>query len=308
MKTLTEHAEEYLVMRRGLGFKLRGHDRLISSFIEYHQTNGHEAIGAQACIKWATLPTHVQPATWSQRLCAVRGFTRYLHGMDPSVEIPSNDWLSLRRNRQRPYLYSSNDINGLLQATATLKPSFRAATYKTLFGLLAVTGMRVGEALSLDRHHVNLNAGTVYITDTKFRKNRHIPLHTSSTTALQQYARLRDERHPKTQAPSFFLSTHGSRLSYQCVNRAFHQCMSETDLENCTQNRPVRIHGLRHSFAITTLNDWYRSGVTVEAHLPILSAFLGHSCPASTYWYLQSCPQLLQLAAERAELHRSSHS
>lgn len=264
MKALCEHASEYLAMRRKLGFKLRGHDRLLRSFIEYLQAHEHDTVSAQASVKWATLPTNVQLIRWSQRLCAVRGFTRYLHGMDSSVEVPSNDWLSLRRSRQNPYLYSETDITRLLEATAILKPSLRAATYETLFGLLAVTRMRVGEVLSLDRQHINFDAGTVQITDTKFRKNRQIPLHESSIAALRHYALLRDERFPKHKVSSFFVSTRGTRLSYPCVNGVFHRCIAEIDLENNAASRPIRIHCLRHSFAVATLNNWYRSGATVE--------------------------------------------
>ena len=308
MKALYEHASQYLTMRRNLGFKLRGHDRLLHSFIEYLEAQGFDTISAEAALVWATLSPKIKRIRWAQRLCAVRGFAQYLHCMDPSVEVPSTDLLTVSICRQNPYLFSKADIGLLLEAALKLKPPLRAATYKTLFGLLAVTGMRVGEALSLNREHVNLATGTVQITDTKFRKNRQIPLHSTSISALQHYAKVRDEWCLDPKTDSFFLSTRGTRLFYSCVNGVFHRCIADIDLENTTENKPVRIHGLRHSFAVATLCDWYSTGAMVEAKLPILSAFLGHTCPSSTYWYLQSCPQLLQLAAERAEAFRRSHS
>lgn len=308
MNSLFEYAKQYLSMRRNLGFKLRGYDRLLRSFIEYLDSQNHDAISAQAALQWATLPPAVKPIRWSQRLCAVRGFAQYLHGMDPTVEIPSQDLITARRYRQNPYLFTQADIARLLEVAATLDPALRAAAYQSLFGLLAVTGMRVGEALSLDREHINLSTGVVEITDTKFRKNRQIPLHSSSVSALRHYTKVRDKWCSSPNTPSFFLSTRGTRLSYSCVNGVFHRCIGQIDLENSTENRPVHMHGLRHSFAVATLREWYRSGATIEAKLPILSAFLGHACPASTYWYLQSCPQLMQLAAQRAEQLRRSPS
>lgn len=308
MNSLFEHARQYLSMRRNLGFKLRGHDRLLHSFIEYLEAQNYDSISAQAALQWAASPPAIKPIRCSQRLCAVRGFARYLHGMDPTVEIPPQGLITARRYRQNPYLFSQADITRLLEVAATLEPALRAATHQNLFGLLAVTGMRVSEALSLDREHVNLSTGTVNITDTKFRKNRQIPLHPSSVSALQQYSKVRDKCFSRPNTPSFFISTRGTRLFYSCVNGVFRRCIANIALENSTEDRPVRLHGLRHSFAVATLQEWYRSGSTIEAKLPILSAFLGHTCPASTYWYLQSCPQLLNLAAGRAERLRRSTS
>jgi len=301
MNVLHRHAKEYLAMRRALGFKLRGHDRLIESFIDYLDQSGSGRLTAEAALSWATLPVYVQPIRWAQRLCAVRGFARYVHGVDTAVEIPPSDLLPVRRQRPRPYQFSQADIVRLLEATISLRPALRAATHESLFGLLAVTGMRVGESIALDREDVDLKAGTVRITDAKFRKHRQLPLHPSSMMALRRYDKLRDELCSRLRSSSFFVSTRGTRLLDSCVHGVFRELIDGLDLEVQPGSTPPRIHGLRHHFAMVTLRDWYRSGVEIDGHLPVLSAFLGHAHPGSTYWYLQACPELLDLAAQRLE-------
>jgi integrase len=300
MNGLHQQAKEYLAIRRALGFKLRGHDRLLEEFVDYLDEIGSGTITAEATVTWATRPV-VQPARWAQRLCAVRGFARYLHGFDPTVDIPPEDLLVARRPRPRPYLYSHADIARLVEAATALRPALRAATHETLFGLLAVTGMRIGEAIALDRNDVDLEAGLLDITDAKFRKHRRLPLHPSSVTAVRRYAELRGELCPRPKGPSFFVSTRGTRLLDACVHDVFRKLVDHLGLGAQPGTARPRIHGLRHTFAVATLRDWYRSGFDVAGRLPVLSAYLGHGHPASTYWYLQACPELLGLAAERLE-------
>jgi len=302
MNGLHQQAREYLAIRRALGFKLRGHDFLLEDFIDHLDEIGSSAITAEAAVAWATRPPAVQPVRWAQRLCAVRGFTRYLHGLDPTVDIPPADLLTARRQRPRPYLYSQADIARLVEAATALRPALRAATHETLFGLLAVTGMRIGEAIALDRNDVDLEAGMLDITDAKFRKHRRLPLHPSSVTALCRYAELRDELCPGPRGSSFFVSTRGTRLLDACVHDVFRKLLERIGLG--AQPQRARIHGLRHTFAVATVRDWYRSGFDVAGRLPVLSAYLGHGHPASTYWYLQACPELLGLAAERLKRFR----
>ena len=301
MNGLHQHAKEYLAIRRSLGFKLRGQDRLLEDFVDYLDEIGTGTITAEAAVTWATRPAGVQPVRWAQRLCAVRGFARYLHGLDPAVEVPSGDLLPGRRQRPVPYLYSQADITRLVEAATTLRPALRAATHEALFGLLAITGMRIGEAIALDRNNVDLEAGTLDINDAKFRKHRRLPLHPSSVTALRRYVELRDELCPRPKVLSFFVSTRGTRLLDVCVHDVFRELVNRLGLGAQPGARPPRLHGLRHTFAVATLRDWYQSGTDVAGHLPVLSAYLGHSHPASTYWYLQACPELLGLAAERLE-------
>lgn len=182
-----------------------------------------------------------------------------------------------------------------------MTPPLRAVTYRTFFGLLAVTGMRVSEAIRLDRDEIDLDTGVLVIRKTKFGKHRAVPLHPSTVTALRGYACVRDQLYQPVTSASFFISTRGTRLIYACVHVAFTQMLTTASLPSRPETGPPRIHGLRHSFAVATLHDWYRAGEDVTTKLPILSAYLGHAHPASTYWYLSAAPDLLALAAERLE-------
>jgi integrase/recombinase XerD len=294
-------ATDYLAMRRALGFKLRGQDRLLADFLGYLEEVGTTSITAQIALSWATRDAELSPVRWAQRLSVVRGFARHLHGLDPRVEVPAMDLLPCQRRRGVPYLYAESDIGRLLEAAASLRPALRAATYETLLGLVAATGMRLGEAISLDRGDVDLGTGVIEINDAKFRKHRRIPLHHTTVGALRRYETTRDELCPKPKAPSFFVSTRGTRLLDVCVHGVFVGLVQQIGLEAQPGTGRPRIHDLRHGFAMATLRDWYRSGADVAGKLPVLSAYLGHAHPASTYWYLQACPELLGLAAQRLE-------
>ena len=230
----------------------------------------------------------------------VRGFARHLQALDPDTEVPPLGVLPHRCCRVAPYLYSAADIAALMAATRDLPSPQRAATYETLVGLLAVTGMRVGEAVRLDRDHVDLDEGIVTIWNSKFHKSRALPLHPVTVDALKRYARLRDRCCPHPKAPSFFLSTTGTRLDAGGIHRLFPGLVRNAGLDQPGRRRP-RLHDLRHTFAVRTLIEWYRAGVNVDAHMPLLSTYLGHSHPENTYWYLSAVPELLFLAAERLE-------
>jgi integrase/recombinase XerD len=186
-------------------------------------------------------------------------------------------------------------------AAALLRPALRGATYEALFGLLSCTGLRVGEAIALDRGDVDLRAGVLEINDAKFRKHRRVPLHPSAVAALRHYAELRDRLCPRPRDPSFFVSTRGTRLLYVCVNEVIRSLVEEIGLTAQPRASRPKIHGLRHSFAMASVQDFHRSGGDPEGKLPLLSAYMGHSDIAWTYWYLQASPELLGLAAKRLE-------
>lgn len=301
MNELLHRVDDYLALRRGLGFKLRGHDRLLVDFADHVSQAKSPTVSAQMALEWATKPTNVQPVRWKQRLSVVRGFTRYLHALDATVEVPATDLLAHRHRRPTPYLYSDAEITNLLAAAGTLRPSLRAATHQTLFGLLAATGMRLGEAIRLDRADVDIEAALIEVRQSKFNKSRRVPLHPSVVTALEDYQRQRDQLGRASRTPSFFVSTRGTRLLDVCVHDVFRKLVEQVGLAPRAGSGRPRIHDLRHTFAVATLRDWYRAGVDVAAKMPLLSAYLGHAHPVSTYWYLQAAPELLALAAERLE-------
>src|SRR5659263_347665 len=175
MTDCRQSAVDYLSVRRALGFKLRGHDRLLADFLDHLERSGATAFTSQAALAWATGLPDASPTQWAHRLSVVRGFARHLQCLDQSVEVPPSDLLVRRHYRPAAHLYSDADITGLLEVAATLRPALRGATYQTLFGLLSVTGMRIGEAIGLDRDNVDLRAGVVHIPLTKFRKHRRLP-------------------------------------------------------------------------------------------------------------------------------------
>jgi integrase len=303
MTDLHAAAGEYLAVRRALGFKLRGHDRLLDDFIAFltDSDTGAPALTAATAVAWATRPAGLQPVRYAQRLCVVRGFAGYLHAVDASVEVPPTDLLPYRRWRPTPYLYSQADIDTLMAATVLLRPPLRAATYRGVFGLLACTGMRVGEVIALDDADVDLHTGVLTIDEAKFGKHRRLPVHPTTVAALRGYAAARDRLCRWPRGSSFFVSTRGTRLIYHCVHTAFAQLLTHTGITAPAGTSDPTIHGLRHSFAVATLRDWYCAGADVAAKLPILSAYLGHTHPASTYWYLSAAPDLLAAAAQRLE-------
>ena len=222
--------------------------------------------------------------------------------------MPSLDHLPASEGiRSIPYVYSTEDITALLSAADTLRTPLRVATYRTLLGLLAVTGMRVGEAITLDERDFDRRRDVLVIRKTKFDKSREVPLHASTVQALERYLRHRNRLSPRRRTPSLFVSIAGSRLFYQNVHETFlklvYKLVYAAGLGDRRPRRP-HIHDLRHSFAIRTVLDWYRDDVDVEARLPLLSTYLGHIGPSSTYWYLTAVPELLEAATVRLERSR----
>jgi integrase len=202
-----------------------------------------------------------------------------------------------RRHRPTPFLWSPHDIGRLLESTRALRPALRAATYEALFGLLATCGMRVGEAVGLDRDDVDLRAGVITIRHAKFDRARLVPLHPTATEALSRYATERDRLCPRPRARAFFVSSAGTRLDRSSVGKTLRQIT--TSLGMRTEFVHPRAHDLRHSFAVDTLIRWQRCGLSVDEHIATLSTYLGHVSPADTYWYLSASPELMGLAAQR---------
>jgi integrase/recombinase XerD len=303
MSALADALRDYLSMRRALGFKLDRAAQLLGGFVAHAERVGAEHVTVELALAWATAPAGVDPSWHAARLSAVRGFARYLSALDPATQIPPTDVLSHRSRRAVPYLYSEAEIAALLAAARGLRSPLRAATYATLIGLLAVTGMRVGEAIALDRDDVDLRHGLIVVRHSKFDKSRQLPLHPSTTRALSDYGTTRDRLCPAPRTPAWLISTTGTRLIYNNVHKVFHQLTRQAGLRPRSPRCRPRPHDLRHAFAVATLLDWYRDGGDVAARLPLLSTYLGHAHPGDTYWYLSAAPQLLAEAARRLEQH-----
>jgi integrase len=301
MSALAEHAANYLRLRRAFGFKLDGYDEPLASFAAYVESSGTGRVTAELAEAWAWLPAGIKPITASYRIGWVRGFARYLHAIDPAHEIPPPGLLSVPRRRPTPYLYSTGEVLQVLTQARQLRPPLRAATYEALFGLLAATGMRVGEAVTLTRRDVALVDGMLTIRHPKFDRPRLVPLHPSTTNALRRYALTRDRLCHDPRTDRFFLSDTGQALHRWDAERVFLTITTQLGLRTGTAH--PRLHDLRHTFAVRTLIDWQREGIDVGSMLPVLSTYLGHVEPKNTYWYLSATPELMQLAAHRLEQH-----
>jgi integrase len=301
VSALRERAEQYLAMRRALGFKLDSHGSRLMSFVGFCEDRGVTTVTTDLAVDWATSTASDHEAYQARRLDVVRIFARHLQPLDPATEVPPEDVLDRRQWRIPPYLYSPQEVTSLMGAARTLRPALRAVTWRTLIGLLAVTGMRQGEACRLGRDDVDLNEETITIEDSKFGKSRMVFLHPTAAAALRAYSRVRDETFPQVQAGTFLVNTFGRPLDARNTSKTFAELVTTAGIQAPPGQRAPRLHDLRHVFTVSTLLDWYRDGGDVQARLPILSTWLGHVDPKSTYWYLSAVPELLALAAARLE-------
>lgn len=300
MTDLSAAVSDYLAVRRQLGFELKHAGRLLEDFVEFMDRAGARRVTSELALGWAT-SVSAHPHRWRRRLGVIRGFARYLSTIDPQTEVPSPDLLRAGLPRVAPYLYSEAEITALMRAATTLTPRLRSATFETLIGLLAVSGLRRGEALALNRADVDLTDGVLHVRATKQNKHREVPLHDTTTESLRQYSRLRDRYLTTPSSPAFFVSPQGERLTGGAFNATFAKLIGHVGLEGKGQRVRPRAHDMRHTFAVRTLIDWYQAEENIDAQLPLLSTFLGHVDPISTYWYLQASPELLALARDRLE-------
>ena len=298
MSGLSQALNDYLALRRGLGYKLQTADSLLSNFVHYVEEQGSSFVTTKLAVDWSILPTDASPTWKANRLCMVRGFAKYVHAFDSRTEIPSQELLPYMKRRPTPYLYSDKEIVELLNAARGFSRPLKARTYTTLLGLLAVTGMRIGEAINLDRADIDWGDKLLVVRESKFRKSRELLLHSTTIEALHAYARTRAQFFPRLHTPSFFVSRAGTRLISSKVSATFPALLRRAGLSDRGPRLP-HIHDFRHTFAVKTLLGWYKAGVNVESRLPLLSTYLGHVSPTSTYWYLTATPELLHLAAKR---------
>lgn len=300
MSALTDAARDYLRLRNSLGHELAEYHRELPRLVAFLEAGGLPTVTVAAALAWAQGPG-VDPATSipPRRMTIARGFARYLAGIDARTEVPPTGLIAGRHRWRPPFIYTPRDIEALLAQARQLTP-MPAATHETLIGLLAVTGLRVGEAIRLDRADIDWADAVLTIRESKFGKTRMVPVLDSTLTMLGRYARIRSQLCPQAATASFFVSTAGTRLIYACVGQVFRRLRDRAGI-GVGADRPPRIHDLRHTFAVRALLGWYQAGEDVEARLPVLSTYLGHRDPRSTYWYLSAAPELLALAASQLE-------
>ena len=302
MSELRASLDEYLRLRRSLGYKLERSGRVLADFVDFLDGTGATHISVEAAVAWAIQAPGAQSSWRAGRLGMARCFARYLQAIDPRHEVPPTGLIPRRQGRPTPYLFSEADIAAVMAAARRLRAPLRRSTIETLIGTLAVTGLRVGEAIRLDRGDLEIDAGVLVVRNSKGGKSRHVPLAPSTLAALAAYRAHRDQLFPD--AHSFFVSTTGTRLRPGNLATVFTELASQAGLEPRAGGRRPRLGGLRHSFAVRTLLGFYTSGADVAAMLPVLSTYMGHVSPVSTYWYLSAAPELLAAAAQRVEAGR----
>lgn len=306
MSRLAELTKDYLSTRRALGYELKGQERILANFVRYLDERGITAITVESALDFATQPADAAPIWWRHRLSAVRGLATYVKLIDPTTEVPPPRLLGGGTPRAVPYLYSHDEVGALMSAASRLQPALRALTYETLIGVLAVTGMRLGEVIALDQDDVDLDTALVTVRRPKFDRERIVPLHPTAIAPLRHYAARRDELRPSCPDASFLVSIRGTRLLQCNVHVTFGRLLKEVGIEARSPRCRPRLHDFRHRFAVETLLGWYRSGADVTANMALLSTFLGHVKPANTFWYLSATPELFGIVAHRLEQAESS--
>lgn len=298
---LAELAEDYLRLRRGLGFKMESFSKALRSFVRFMQEQHETMITTALAVQWAKAeaPRSELAYTWGRRLMIVRIFARHANVLDSRHEIPPADILPAPARRSLPYIYDDVEVVALMRAASTLLPPFRGKTMSTFIGLLSVTGMRTGEVHRLNVEDVDLDHGVIHVVDSKFNKSREIPLHPSTVNALTDYRQER-ERYLGGQegTTAFFVNVRRVRFKAQSPLQCFPGLLAIAGIT--ATGRPLpRFHDFRHTFATRTLTECYRNREDIEALMPVLSTYLGHVDPKSTFWYLTGTLELMGLAAER---------
>jgi integrase/recombinase XerD len=303
MNPLHKAVDDYLELRRGLGFKLREYGVCLRELVSFLENKRSFRITTKLALEFATQRENEKPVSWARRLMIVRGFASYRTGADPTTEVPPLSLLPFRSQRTQPYLYTEEEIRRLLKAAMGLVTPHKLQpwTYHCLFGLLAVSGMRLGEALNLQPHDANWSESLLTIRGAKFGKSRLVPLHPSTREVLLAYAKRRDQIYAPRRVSYFFVSSRGTRLNASNVSKIFRDLSRRIGIRDPGLGHGPRLHDFRHRFAVETLLDWYRNGEQVVRRMPVLSTYLGHGNVTSTYWYLTNTPELMTAASERLE-------
>lgn len=306
MTTLTDQLQDYLTVRRSFGYDLATTERVLRRFAEFVDQQHTEYITVAHFLSWKAQFGSANRNTWSARLGMVRGFAKWLHALAPQHEVPPQGLVTGSLRRSRPFIYTKEQIARII-STAALLPSdygLRGSSCATLLGLIAVTGMRISEAIGLDECDVDLNEAVLTVRRGKNGKSRFLPLTASTMERLADYRTLKSQ-FGKPDQPAFFQFEHGRRPSDCGLRYNFAQICQKIGLRTTQQfkkhGRGPRIHDLRHTFAVETILKWYRNDLDPDREMVKLSTYLGHSNPEHTYWYIEAVPELLKLAAERAE-------
>jgi len=300
LEELEQLVDDYLTVRRSLGYKLIDAEYILARFVAYLHDHDAHGVTVQHALGFATAPPGASPRTQALRLSAIRCFARWAHCQDPDIEVPPARLLPARPTRVAPYIYTAEEIQALLEAAGLLRPELRAATYRTLIGLMAATGIRTGEVVALDIASLDQDGHTLTVRG-KYDKIRLLPLHPTVAEALTGYLQQRDRLLPAAACPALLISTKGTRLRPSNVQQTFRGLVHHSGLGPVSSSCRPRLHDFRHAFAVSTMLEAYRSGADPAVVLPVLSTWLGHTEPRDTYWYLSGTSELLAAATQRLE-------
>ena len=307
MTNLAHALDEYLALRHALGFKLRKTSRELPRFVRFIERRGADFITTELALRWAQEDPEASSVTHADRLAMVRRFAAWRSAGDHRTEIPPVRLLPRRYQRPTPYIYSMQEVERIVSIAASLPSDsgLHGLTFSTIFGLLAATGMRVGETIALNRDDIDFDAGVLNVREGKRGKSRLVPIHVTTQDVLGNYSKKRDAILPRLNTPAFFISERGRRVSTSSVENNFIRVSRIIELRPSTadgrRGRGPRLHDLRHRFAVSTLIEWYRLGADVEREMPKLATYLGHKGLEQVYWYLQAVPELLELATQRSQ-------
>ena len=300
MINISKAAQEYLAMRRQLGFRLSYTGCVLKGFSAYLLSKKSSYITVNLAVEYAMLNKNVKTIQWSKKLKIITLFARYLKAFDPRTEIPPPQLIPCSYQRPMPYIYKDIEILKLVESCKNLtKKKLLNHTYYTFFGLIAVTGMRTGEARRLSRDDVDLKQGIITIRESKFLKSRQIPIHSSTVEVLKAYVQYRDQYFRPQKPQVFFVTAKGKILSKSIVSYYFKKACYKAGL--CKEGVHPRILDFRHTFAVKVLKGFYQKGLDVDASIPLLSAYLGNVNPHNTYWYLSVTPDLLNIIRKKLE-------
>lgn len=308
MSELRELMDSYLATRRALGFKLTAPGKTLDVFVSWMDQRGEATIRRDLATAWVSQFTR---RTVPERLNHIRQFAEHVAWFDPNTEVPLVDGDPYGSHRARPLILTTEQIDALLIAAGKLTPTVRAASWQTLLGLLAVTGLRIGEARNLNDDDITTDesgqGGWVRVSDTKFGKSRLVPIHQTTMTAIRKYQRLRDATFPAPKTTAVFVARRGTRIARSTAGQTFQEVRVRARVDGSPRAPAVRLHDLRHSFATNTLIEHVRAGGDVDEMMPVLSAWLGHVGPEATYWYLSNTPELAAVLAERLHTSGDDH-
>lgn len=299
MINLSKLLEEYLTLRHQLGFELHNAEHVLKNFVFYMKQKKKRHITVKIALEFATRDPQCSLTWQSAKIGIVRDFAAYLYIYDAKTEIPSKDLLPNKYHRRRPYIFTDEEIIRLLESCLGLlmKTPLKAQTYYAFFGLIAVTGMRISEALALSCNFVDLEQGIITIFESKFRKTRKIPIHLSTIKVLKEYSEFRDRQLKKKTSNFFFVNEQGLKLT-RGVQNTFKKACTLAGIHKKGNFSP-RIIDLRHTFAVKTLVNCYITGINADTVIPTLAMYLGHENPKNTYWYLTATPELMGLIIDR---------